>query len=123
MTTQNQKMTNQKKQSDICKSCGECCKHLGIEIPRAHATSYVLEFFKARGFKLKQLKKDTAYLWADIKCPQLTKDGCAIYDRRPQACKDYDGTKDPNINCPLKEKQWTTKELTAPGAVTTTAIR
>jgi len=87
-----------------CKDCGECCRHIGIHIPLKHGIPYVLEFFAARGFTPKYKTKTTIFLWADITCPHLTKDGCDIYETRPQACKDYIGEKDPFIHCPLKEK-------------------
>lgn len=92
--------------SKICISCNECCKWITFIIPKMIAKKYE-DYYKARGCQIIYQGWEVAIL-VPSKCPHLDRDGtCKIYKSRPQACKDYDGRKDPYLNdlCKLKDKK------------------
>ena len=75
-----------KKKSELCLACMECCKLIGFpfSFPR---TAAALEWAKARGLKI---YRDMVVL--DHPCPHLDLvTGCDIYETRPLICREFDG--------------------------------
>lgn len=75
---------------DKCLQCGKCCSsylHLiGDKLP----SEDMRQLLEWRGIKLRLIDD----LWfandTNARCKHLNKDNtCAIYDERPQICKDY----------------------------------
>ena len=93
----------------VCIKCQRCCKDIHILTPYAGDNKDMVEFFSARGFKVYRVpidvdKKEIRLMVSfEYPCPFLTPAGCAIYPNRPQVCREYDGTKDPFIDCAWKE--------------------
>lgn len=80
----------------LCVHCQRCCRQLHFQIPVPPTKEEMLKtfkFFKARGIELRVLGKSLIAVVPHI-CPQLTPTGCSIYADRPEACRQYDGTKD-----------------------------
>lgn len=87
---------NKSKKEKLCIRCQACCKLLYIPTtqPLIKEESDGSEFYKERGIKFCVLY-GVLYAAIPSECPQLTKEGCKIYSRRPQSCQEYDGRKDP----------------------------
>lgn len=51
-------------------------------------------FYETRGCKIMPTDQ-LPYIVIPYPCPHLTEKGCAIYDKRPIACRNYDGRRDP----------------------------
>ena len=83
---------NATKKKKLCLKCQACCKVLYI--PTSFPRKEDLEFYKARGVTFGNIKGVLHAIIPSV-CPQLTKEGCSIYDKRPEACMYYDGRKDP----------------------------
>ena len=100
----------------VCIKCQRCCKDIHILTPYAGDNKDMVEFFSARGFKVYRVpidadKKETRLMLSfEYPCPFLTPAGCAIYLHRPQVCREYDGTKDPFIDCAWKELENANKD-------------
>lgn len=99
-----------------CIQCGhQCCRWCGFTTDKMSTRS--LEFFLAKGCKI--LRADKVYLlrpdsyvgglyrvYVPSVCPHLVEgEGCAIYERRPLACIEYEGRLDPLLAdvCLIKE--------------------
>lgn len=82
---------NATKKRKLCIRCQECCKILAVPTPKPGKDA--LEFYKARGCKMIKYR-GTLHLLISHTCPQLTKDGCKIYDKRPLDCQEFDGRRD-----------------------------
>lgn len=68
-----------------CKKCGKCCEVLIIKLPPFALTSVAIEFYKARGCKIKQ-----GYISIPYRCPHLNAENrCDIYEKRPQNCRTW----------------------------------
>lgn len=90
------------KKQELCLSCKECCKW--IEIPTNHQyTLEVVEFYEARGWSVIK-RGDTVCVYKKETCPHLTDEGCNIYVTRPVACRVYDASNDPLVECKWKTK-------------------
>lgn len=85
-------LTNDQKQS-LCLKCRYCRKIIsapifqGKDLPSLYA-----EFFAAR--KLATIYDDVSGLHLVVVphvCAQLTDTGCGIYEKRPDACRVFDG--------------------------------
>lgn len=93
----------EERKSKLCLECLQCCEVFKLPLTR-YPTQQDREFYKIRGLKLIHDESNGLfYLVFPLRCPQLTPHGCAIYDKRPQACRDYDGRLDPAVNCKWKE--------------------
>ncbi len=78
-----------------CSRCGECCRWLPLISVRECKPHY-RHYLRERG-----LKEDDGYFLADSPCRHLRKDkpdesgktrwGCAIYEERPETCRDFCG--------------------------------
>ena len=82
--------------SSLCVQCQRCCRQLHFQIlipPTKEEMLKTFKFFKARGIELRIISKSLIAVIPST-CPQLTPQGCAIYADRPEACRQYDGTKD-----------------------------
>ncbi len=96
------KSKKQKEREALCKACQRCCKELYIY---THPVMYgcsaqkVIDFYEARGFSVTRLEKDALILGLHYPCPHLTPQGCAIYEKRPQACREYSGIEDFGEEC------------------------
>ena len=55
-----------------------------------------MAFFRARGCSFK-IKKNGLHIVIPAPCPHLNKDGCDIYEMRPEDCKVFDGRNDPLV--------------------------
>ena len=80
------------KRRKLCLKCQACCKL--IYIPIIHPSNEAIEFYEARGCTFIASQGVRCIAIPSI-CPQLSPQGCKIYDNRPEACRDYDGRKDP----------------------------
>ena len=78
--------------SELCLRCMKCCEVVSFEVTPS-ATS--LEFYKARGAKIKLITSGSPLMIVSFPypCPHLTPKGCDIYEHRPLACKAFDGSK------------------------------
>lgn len=93
----------QEEKSRLCLECQECCKVFKLPLNK-YPTQQDREFYKIRGLRLILDDSDGRfYLVFPLRCPQLTPHGCAIYDKRPQACRAYDGRDDPAVNCKWRD--------------------
>lgn len=103
-------LSDQKK-SELCLTCGRCCSKIYAYMPEAEdlrADMMQREFFKARGLERLPMLDRPGYRAYSIpsRCPHLQSDNkCDIYEKRPLACKKYDGTRDPYINCAWREEE------------------
>jgi len=85
----------------LCLECQRCCKEIGVY---THADFYdcslkeVLKFYKMRGCSVEK-DKGAILLTLPVPCPHLTPDGCAVYEKRPQCCREYDGMEDFGDKC------------------------
>ncbi|MEW5746444.1 MAG: YkgJ family cysteine cluster protein [Nitrospirota bacterium] len=85
----------------LCISCRKCCEAVGIYIDPENYIETKRElarFYRARGFHV-TTEDGLLYLTIDFPCPNLTKRGCAIYERRPRICKTYSGLDDFREHC------------------------
>ncbi len=78
----------------LCLKCQYCCNIISFYVPFQPES---IEFFRARGLKvLMDLPTKRAMVVVPQKCRHLTKDGCAIYSKRPLVCSLFDGSKSPD---------------------------
>ena len=93
----------EKEKSRLCLECMKCCKFIKVRLTE-FPTKRTRELYEAKKVKIYYEKETGLYfLLIPYRCPQLTPHGCAIYENRPQACKDYDGRLDPAVDCKWKE--------------------
>lgn len=85
----------------LCIECQKCCKNIAVY---THPDFYecsekeVLAFYKMRGCDVQ--KENGAFLLSfPLPCPHLTLDGCSIYEKRPQTCREYNGIEDFGDGC------------------------
>ena len=94
-------MEERKLRSDLCLQCLECCQKFRLPVNK-FITQRDRDLYKARGFELARIHGVQFLVFPHI-CPQLTPEGCKIYDTRPDACKMYNGLRDPVVDCKWKE--------------------
>ena len=95
------KSTRVSAKQKLCIECQKCCTNVAVY---THPDFYecdpkeVRNFYKLRGF---HVCKDNGALLLTVPypCPNLTAEGCKIYDKRPQTCRDYDGLEDFGDEC------------------------
>ena len=63
------------------------------------------EFYNARGCRLIKTADYGLLLVIPFECPQLTTFGCSIYHSRPEACRDFDGSKSAVVKYICKWKE------------------
>lgn len=79
----------------ICIRCQECCRWMTFILDNVTVET-LRPIYEARGCRFEPIEGHNATaLMVPSTCQQLTKDGCAIYEDRPQYCRDYDGRDDP----------------------------
>ncbi len=83
---------NATKKKKLCLKCQACCKMIAVPTQRPSETDMI--FYKARGGRLAPFKGVLCMVVPSI-CPQLSKDGCKIQDKKPTDCQDFDGRKNP----------------------------
>ena len=88
-------MSLKTKRDRLCMKCQACCKILAI--PMKMPARSALAFYHARGCTFRT-RKNGLHIVIPVVCPQLTKDGCGIYDSRPIDCKEFDGRSDPLVS-------------------------
>lgn len=98
-------MASDAEKSRICISCQECCKHLVFKFPVEEWDYRKSALYIARGCKIK-----VGAITVDILVPSVCqhlhpRSGCAIYDTRPDICREYDGRYDIHLRdiCKWKE--------------------
>lgn len=97
-------LTDEEK-SELCLQCHRCCKHLPISLgnnPEMEVFQHIMEYYKAHGCDTMVFGKSVIISIPHV-CQHLTEKGCAIYDKRPTVCREYDGRKDPRM---YKECLW-----------------
>lgn len=85
-------MLTEKRKSDLCLRCLECCKVL---LFRVQADKLTVEFYETRGFKIYRPAPGLHFVEVPYECQHLTGFGCKIYPERPEVCRIYDGRKHP----------------------------
>ena len=93
-----------RRKQELCLSCLECCKVIAFPLPIEYSKKHVLEFYKVRGWEVVNYNRFYLAVKKEV-CPQLSINGCTIYDSRPETCKAYDGRYDPIVadKCKWKE--------------------
>ena len=85
----------------LCIECQKCCRDVSVYTRHdlyGCSKKKVLEFYEKRGFSV-QKEGDKILLTLSMPCPNLTPDGCAIYETRPETCREYDGMEDFGEEC------------------------
>lgn len=88
-----------------CIECSECCEWVTFIIPQpsgiqlttersSFLKNALVEFYEARGCKIKDAIGDNMAVMVPSVCPHLSVKGCDIYDKRPDLCRQYDGRLD-----------------------------
>jgi len=95
--------------SAICVSCQECCKWMTFTLNAVYQFKEIKEYYEAHGCRVivnKKIGQGRVSIMVPHVCPNLTEKGCAIYQRRPQFCRDYDGRDDPFLQdvCKLPKR-------------------
>lgn len=76
-----------------CNDCGHCCQTFGRQpLVRDLSTVGDPAFYETRGFTPQLVDGEARHvLWVDwlTPCPQHVESRCAIYDTRPQTCRDF----------------------------------
>ena len=83
---------NSTKKKKLCLQCMECCKVFYVTTTWERYEEK--EFYELRGCEVRPYKGYYIVI-VPLPCPHLTPQGCDIYNKRPQVCRDYDGRKDP----------------------------
>ncbi len=86
-------MFDKKKKEKLCLQCMECCKNLAV--PIESISPETIEFYIVRNCRIASILGGKRGVVIPLPCPHLTPEGCDIYSKRPLACRQYDGTKDP----------------------------
>lgn len=67
-----------------CGDCHKCCEHYTLELTELGGAT--LQFSRVWG-----VCSESGFMSIEIEipCQHLTKDGCDIYEDRPQTCRDF----------------------------------
>ena len=87
-----------KTKSELCLECLACCRVVKIPLGMGYMNSNAMVFCDARGFDI-VLEDGIYFVVIPSTCPQLSEDGCKIYEDRPVSCREYDGRTDTAVNC------------------------
>ncbi|MEJ2697797.1 MAG: YkgJ family cysteine cluster protein [Candidatus Sulfobium sp.] len=85
----------------LCMECQKCCRNIAVY---THPDFYdcsakeVADFYEMRGAGVRE-ENGALLLSFPFPCPHLTPDGCAIYEKRPRHCREYDGIEDFGDGC------------------------
>jgi len=74
-------------QQEKCLSCRECCEF--TEVPCTMLSVEVIEYFNMRGQKFYLGKGGEIMIRFQSPCVHLKKEGCDIYEDRPDTCREY----------------------------------
>lgn len=101
-------MLTPERKSELCLTCGNCCKQMLVHFPAPRDFSRwgsVFRWMEARGVK-RAPQYDTPYAFGgviDMPCPHLQPDNrCGIYETRPTVCREFDGLRDWDGDCAWK---------------------
>lgn len=84
----------EKRKSELCLSCLECCKYLTFALPSDVWGSRLQTFYYARGCKIWPTGNVVRMLVPSV-CQHLNlSSGCGVYEDRPIVCREYDGRGD-----------------------------
>jgi len=88
----------EKLRSQACLKCFKCCKITLMPVDIRSKEEFA--FLETKGFEffvsgMGGTDESTLFTIIHKDCKHLTKLGCKIYDKRPEACKRYDGRDDP----------------------------
>jgi len=83
----------EKKKQELCLQCNECCKTIAMPAFLL-GDPMTTDWLKFRGCEFFQTNFGMFVLIPSI-CPYLTDKGCAVYERRPEVCRNYDGRQIP----------------------------
>ncbi len=86
----------EEQKSQLCLSCQACCKLSYVEVSQNLQNQPNLTFLSFKGFEF-FTQGEHLFLILKKPCQHLTPKGCKVYAERPQACKGFDGRKDPLI--------------------------
>jgi Fe-S-cluster containining protein len=101
------------KQSELCQSCGKCCKCIVLPVKIPLQKSIMEEWLNIRGCEVVAEDADSMYVKVDQPCPylreHLNKSGdktytCSVYVNRPDGCSLFDGSKYDFLDCAWKDK-------------------
>jgi Fe-S-cluster containining protein len=81
-----------KAKHEACIKCQRCCKVMIL--PVLIRDKEEMKFYETRGLEFFMMQEN---IWTILhkECKHIAKSGCRIYDKRPEACKQYDGRLDP----------------------------
>lgn len=91
-------LTDEEK-SALCLQCQKCCKVLPISLryePESAMFKTISTFFIEHGCDAMVIG-NTFVISVQHVCQHLTEEGCSIYEKRPEVCRNYDGRKDPRL--------------------------
>jgi len=88
-----------------CTRCGKCCREVYLSVDKAYTEDGLdhLEWARYHGLKIAYREDiEGRRIWGielDTPCIHLREDGdhktsCAIYETRPQICRNYSGEKE-----------------------------
>ena len=89
--------------------CTACCRWMTFTLSTngdSHLAAKYVQFYKARGCKVRVLSTDNIAVMVPFVCPSMDEKGCTIYEDRPLLCREYDGRYDPFLadQCKLPKK-------------------
>lgn len=105
--------------SELCQSCGKCCKCLVLPVKKPLKKAVMEEWLSTRGCEVVREDTDTMYVMVNQPCPSLLeqrwKNGtstysCGIYKSRPEGCQVFDGRKFDFLDCAWKEQKYVVLE-------------
>ena len=75
---------NKTEEQKMCIACQFCCHHLELVLEKTAAP--FIELSTVRGIPLTEVNGRWVTLFPNS-CQHITKDGCAIYEDRPELCR------------------------------------
>ncbi|HMK42956.1 MAG TPA: YkgJ family cysteine cluster protein [Dissulfurispiraceae bacterium] len=86
----------------LCIKCKKCCQEIGLFTYTGFyedTEEEVVHFYQTRGFNVVRDKTGLLYLTMKLSCPHLTKEGCDMYEHRPEICRKYSGREEYGDAC------------------------
>jgi Fe-S-cluster containining protein len=97
----------EKSLSQLCKECGECCKHIVLPIEKPLDKALFDGWADARGLEVVGHLGGRVLVKIDHPCPHLTKSEegwiCDQYEDRPDGCRNFDGRYYDYLDCKWKK--------------------